>query len=64
MTPDRAYPNHRGYTLVIFNLRVPGSVERLHRERAAWRAYADVEMLGYDHAILIVRPGAAQRAAR
>ena len=63
LTLDRAYLNHRGYTLTVFDLRIPGSAERLHRERAARREYAEIEMLDYDHAILIIRPGAARRLA-
>ncbi len=63
MTPARGYLNHRDYTLVVFDLHVAGGVERLHRERAAWREYADIEMLDYDHAVLVVWPGAARRVA-
>ena len=61
MTPGREYCNHRDYTLVLFDLRVPGGVDRLHSERAAWQEYADIELLDLDHAILIVRPDAARR---
>jgi hypothetical protein len=63
LAPRRAYCNSSEFTLIIFDLRVPSSSERLHSEYAAWREYADIEMLDYDHAILIVRPGAARRLA-
>ena len=63
MTPKRDYRNSRESTLVVFDLRVPGSVERLHSERAAWREYGDIELLDFDHAVLIVRPGSARRLA-
>jgi predicted alpha/beta hydrolase len=64
LAPNRAYRNSGEFTLVIFDLRVPGAAARLHSERAAWREYADIEMLDFDHAVLIVRPGAARRAAK
>jgi hypothetical protein len=61
LAPKRAYRNSGESTLVIFDLRIPGSAERLHRERAAWREHADIEMLNLDHAVLIVWPGATGR---
>ena len=61
MTPDRDYRTKEYSTPIIFDLRVPGNPERLHRERAAWREYADIEMLDFDHAVLIIRLGAARR---
>jgi hypothetical protein len=64
LTPGRDYRNDRDCTLVVFDLRVPGSTERLHSECAAWRENAQIEMLDYDHAVLIVRPGTARRATR
>ena len=44
--------------LVMFDVRIPGVAERMHRERAAWRPPATVEALGRNHFVLIVRPGA------
>jgi hypothetical protein len=49
--------------IVLFDLRIPSAVERLHRERAAWQEQSDIEALDEDHFILIVRPGGAQRLA-
>ena len=63
MTPRRDYRNSGESTLVRFDLRIPGSVERLRRERAAWREHADIELLDLDHAVLILRPRAAGRLA-
>jgi hypothetical protein len=63
LTPKRDYRNSGEYTLVLFDLRVPGSVERLHSERAAWREHADIELLDFEHAVLVVRPGTARRLA-
>jgi hypothetical protein len=63
LAPRRAYRNSGEFTLIIFDLRLPGAVARLHSERAAWQECADIEMLDFDHAVLIVRPGAAWRLA-
>jgi hypothetical protein len=61
LTLKRAYLNRGEIALIIFDLRIPGAAEHFHRERAAWQEYADIEMLNIDHAVLIVRPGAARR---
>ena len=63
MTPKKDYRNGGKSTLIIFDLHVSGSVVRLHSERAAWQEHADIEMLDFNHAALIVRPGAARRLA-
>jgi hypothetical protein len=63
LTPNRDYRNSGESTLVIFDLRIPGGIKRLNSERAAWREYADIEMLDFDHAVLIIEPGAARRLA-
>lgn len=54
-------PNNRPYELVVFDVRVPGAVERLLSERVAWRGDATVELLGPDHAALIIHAGGAAR---
>ena len=59
----KAYRNSGEFILIIFDLRIPGAVAGLHSERAAWQECADIEMLDFDHAVLIVRPGAARRLA-
>lgn len=46
---------------VLFDLRHPGAEERLRRERAGWRGFAEMEWLGSGHAILVMRPGGALR---
>ena len=64
---DRArqlYPNSSEYLVVLFDLRLPGTAERLHRERAAWQEHSEVETLDQDHFVLIVRPGGARRLTR
>jgi hypothetical protein len=42
---------------ILFDLRIPGSAERLHRERALWQERSDIEALDVDHFILVIRPG-------
>jgi hypothetical protein len=63
LAPRRAYRNSEEFTLIVFDLRIPSAVARLHSERAAWQECADIEMLDCDHAVLIIRPGAARRLA-
>ncbi len=46
-------------TVAIFDTRLPGVAERLHRERAAWRGDAELEALDPDHFVLIARAGGA-----
>jgi hypothetical protein len=61
LTLNRAYLNRGEIALVIFDVRIPRAAARLHSERAAWQEYADIVMLDFDYAVLIVRPGAARR---
>jgi hypothetical protein len=61
LTPHRAYRKDAEFTLIVFNLRIPGAAERFHRERRAWAEAGDVEMLDEDHPVLIVQPGSARR---
>ena len=44
---------------VLFDVRKSASEERLHRQRAAWRGFADVERFYPGHAALVIRPGGA-----
>jgi hypothetical protein len=57
--PKRSISESTSYTLVIFDTRVPGVAERLHRERAAWQRQSDIEALDCNHYVLIIRPGGA-----
>jgi hypothetical protein len=61
--PETLFPNAPEYIVVLFDVRIPGVVVRLHRERAAWQEYADIEALDQDHFVLIIRPGGARRLA-
>jgi hypothetical protein len=48
---------------ILFDRRVPRTLNRLHRERQAWGSRANVENLGSGCVILVVRPGGARGAA-
>jgi hypothetical protein len=63
---DRAhqvYPTNKTETLVLFDLRIPGIAERLHRERAVWQGWSEIEAIDKNHFMLIVRPGGIRRLA-
>ena len=61
MTSNGAYSNSAEFTLVLFDLRMPGAVESFQRERWAWAEAGEVEMLDENHPMLIVQPGSARR---
>jgi hypothetical protein len=61
--PEKLYPNHPEYLLVVFDLREPGGPSELHRQRAAWAEYADIEALDEHHFTLLIRPGGVLEAA-
>ena len=61
MTSTTLRPGSGPYELVVFDVQMPGAVERLLSERAAWGEDAAVELLDPDHAALIVRAGGAAR---
>ena len=61
LTPSKPYRNKAEFTLIIFDVRIPGAAERFHRERRAWAEAGDVEMLDEDHPVLIFQPGSARR---
>jgi hypothetical protein len=61
LTPRQGYPISQEFTLVVFDLRLPGAAERFHRQRRAWAEAGDVEMLDEVHPVLFVKPGSAQR---
>ena len=56
------YPDRRSYELAIYDIRIPGTAERLHRERAAWQQ-SEIEAIDKDHFVLTVYPGGARRLA-
>ena len=62
--PKTLYPSSSEYIIVLFDLRLPGTADRLDRERAAWQAQSDIEALDENHFVLLVRPGGARRLPR
>jgi hypothetical protein len=40
---------------ILFDLRIPGSVERMHHGRTVWQEQSDVEALDMHHFIVIIR---------
>jgi hypothetical protein len=61
LTSRGAYRNRAEFTLIVFDLRIPGAAERFHRERWAWAEAGNVEMLDENHPVLLVKPGSARR---
>lgn len=57
------YPTGETEVWILFDVRIPGVSERLHRERAGWQEFADLCALDRDHFVLTIRPGAARRLA-
>jgi hypothetical protein len=57
--PHSIVPDSKEITVAIFDVRIPGTAARLHRERAAWAENGDIEALDQNHYILIVQPGGA-----
>ncbi|MGF1472109.1 MAG: hypothetical protein ACFB50_10260 [Rubrobacteraceae bacterium] len=56
---SRVYPNRGSFQAAVYDIRIPGVAERLHRERAMWAEYADIEALDANHYVLLIYPGAA-----
>jgi hypothetical protein len=61
LTSNGAYSNSAEFTLVVFDLRIPGAAESFQRERWAWAEAGDVEILDEHHPVLVVQPGSARR---
>jgi len=60
---DELYRKTPRYIIVLFDLRDPEAVELLHRERATWQEFSDIQALSEDCFALILRLGGAQRLA-
>ena len=61
IAPKLVYPKPTERLVVLYDVRIPGAAERLHRERASWAEHGDIEALDEVHFILFVRPGGARR---
>jgi hypothetical protein len=55
------YPEGKADVTVLFDLRIPGAAERLHRARAVWQQRSDIEAVDEDHLILILGSGGGAR---
>lgn len=64
IAPHRIVPDSDESTVAIFDVRIPGTAERLHRERTAWADFGDIEAIDHNHFVLIVRAGGALEIAR
>ena len=57
IAPQTLYLDNPEDLIVTFDLRRPGSAAALHRQRARWTQYSDLEALDGDQFALVVRPG-------
>jgi hypothetical protein len=57
------YLNDPECLIMLFDLRQPGAAEALHKQRAVWAQYSDIEALDGDCFALVVRPGWVSEAA-
>jgi hypothetical protein len=62
-TAEGLYPDHCKCLIVLFDLREPSGTTELHRQRAVWAEYSDIEALDEHHFVLLIRPGSALEAA-
>lgn len=63
LAPNPEY-HSPAYRLSIFDVRVPGGGEELHRSRAIWQGLSDIEAIDEDHYVLSVRADDAAKASR
>jgi hypothetical protein len=64
VAPDcEFYPEGETEVSIFFDLRIPGSVERMHHERTEWQEQCDIEALDMHHFVLIIRLSESVREA-
>ncbi len=63
IAPDTFYLNDPECMVTVFDLRERGAAATLHRQRARWAEYSDLECLDEDHFVLVVRPGWVSESA-
>jgi hypothetical protein len=61
--PERLYLKDPECLLVLFDLREPSGASELHKQRACWAEYSEIEALDEDHFALIIRSGGALEVA-
>ena len=64
IAPNSVYPKPTETIIVVFDVRIPGTAERLHSERAAWGEHGGIEALDGNHFVLVVRSGGTRRLAK
>jgi hypothetical protein len=52
---EELYLNHPECLISVFDLRLAGAAAALHRQRARWTEYSDLEALDEDQFALVVR---------
>jgi hypothetical protein len=57
---DQAYTNTPQYTLIVFDVRIPGTVEALSGWRAAWQGKCDIGAIDKEHFVLVIHAGMAR----
>ena len=57
--PHRNIPDSEESTVASFDVRIPGTAAKLHRERVAWAEHGDIEAIDQNHYVLLFRPGGA-----
>jgi hypothetical protein len=62
--PKSLYPSSSQCIIVLLDLRLPSTADRMDRECAAWQAQSYIEALDENHFVLLVRPGGARRLTR
>lgn len=63
IAPKQVYPKPTESIVILYDVRLPGSADRFHEDRAAWQEYSDVKALDADHFVLVVRPGGTRELA-
>ena len=64
VAPDCEFcPEGETEVRILFDLRISGTAQRTHGERAVWQEQSDIEALNMDHVILIIRLSKAVRGA-
>lgn len=62
--PNPFYTSNRAFIVMLFDLREPEAVERLHDLRAVFQGDSDIEALSEDCFALLIHPRAAWGPAR
>lgn len=61
MERSASTPRRQEQQIVLYDLHVPGMIERLRQARSAWGKSAYVEYLDERHVALVIKPGGARR---